>query len=189
MSRQHPFVWIRESNRPAALVIATPAVIIWSGVMAVVSEPLKNATVPGGILDFEFAGNQATAQAILDSWSPEVREMAMLGMGLDYVYLVVYSVFLSLACIAVAQRFSGPAPRAARLGFGLSWLVLTAGLFDAIENFGLIRLLIDGPSDVWARVAFVCAIPKFMLVGAAGIYAGLGWAASLRLRSGRATAP
>jgi len=157
--------------------------------MAAVSEPLKNATVPGGILDFEFAGNRATAQAILDSWSPEVREIAMLGMGLDYVYLVVYSVFLSLACIAVAQRLSGPAPRAARLGFGLSWLVLSAGLFDAIENFGLIRLLLDGPSDVWARVAFVCAIPKFMFVAAAGIYAGLGWAASLRLRSDRASAP
>jgi hypothetical protein len=189
MSRQHPFVWIRESSRLTALAIATPAVIISSLVMAVVSEPLRNATVPGGILDFEFAGNRATAQAILDSWSPEAREMAMLGMGLDYVYLLVYSVFLSLACIAVARRLSGWAPRAGRLGLGLSWLVLSAGLFDAIENFGLIRLLIDGPSDVWARVAYVCAIPKFIFVGAAGIYAGVGWGASLRLRSERTSAP
>jgi hypothetical protein len=139
---------------------------------------LFSEAAPSGIISYEFAGTAAAADRILRSWSPEAREHAMLSLGLDYLYLVVYPAFISLACARVAVRLRDNRPTAARLGAWLSWLVLAAGALDAVENYALIRLLVAGASDLWASVAWWCAGPKFALVALGLAFALFGYIAS-----------
>jgi hypothetical protein len=108
-----------------------------------------------------------------------VRELAMLNLGLDYLYLVAYPALLSLACAGVAGRLRARTPGVARLGIVLAWSIPAAGVLDAIENAALIRILTSGPSDALARIAWASAVPKFVLVFAALAYAALGFGWSL----------
>jgi hypothetical protein len=109
----------------------------------------------------------------------------MLSLGLDYLFLVLYPAFISLACARVALRLRTGSPGGARLGVMLSWLVPVAGILDAVENYALIRMLIAGPSDLWAGVSWWCATPKFILVGLGLVFALVGYAASLFMTSPR----
>jgi hypothetical protein len=98
----------------------------------------------------------------------------MFVQGLDYLFLFLYPAFIALACALVSERLAVVRPGLGRVGAGLAWLALLAGLLDAIENYGLIRQLIDGPSTAWARVALWCAVPKFALVALGLLYAAIG---------------
>lgn len=164
---RHPFDALPERIQSRALLPLGVLLVVLSVALLRVGAALFSDAAPQGILSYEFAGDAATAARILASWSSEAREQAMLSLGLDYLYLIVYPAFLSLACARIAVRLGGRLPRAARLGAALSWAVLAAGALDAVENYALIRLLTDGASDTWAGLAWWCAAPKFALVGAA----------------------
>ncbi len=71
----------------------------------------------------------------------------------------------------------------------LSWLVLAAGVLDAIENYALIQMLLSGASDLWARISWWCATPKFILVGLGLLFALAGYVASLFAASTRTGSP
>jgi len=62
---------------------------------------------------------------------------------------------------------------APRTGLALAWAVLLAAPLDAVENAALVWMLVQGPGDAAAAVAWACALPKFALV-----FAGLGYAAA-----------
>ena len=92
----------------------------------------------------------------------------MLSLGLDYLYLGVYPAFISLACVWTARRI------ARRAGIALAWAVLLAAPLDAVENTALVWMLVHGPGDAAAVLAWACALPKFALVFAGLGYAGIG---------------
>ncbi|MFO1432902.1 MAG: hypothetical protein U1F76_22775 [Candidatus Competibacteraceae bacterium] len=131
-------------------------------------------SAPAGMLSYNLAGSQARAQAVLAAWSGSARERALLFLGLDYLYLCIYPAFISLGCARLALSLFDLAPRLAALGKYLSWLVLAAGGFDAVENYALIRQLLTAPSELWAQVAWWCALPKFglPLIGLGYLLAG-----------------
>lgn len=182
-----PFDWVSEEGRGPLLLVLTALLLVLSAALAIIGEPLITAAAPGGIVSFELAGTLQRANEITRSWSPGAREHAMLSLGLDYLYLVVYPAWLSLACLFATRRQGG---RIARLGSGACWAVLLCGPLDALENYALIGLLGPGGSDALARTACACAVPKFALVLAATLT--LVAAGSLALwrrlaRRGRAT--
>ena len=171
----HPFSRLSDAARRQAFTLLVLLVLVLSTFLMVLGEPLRTPAAPQGIVSFELAGSGQAAAAILDSWSPAVRELAMLNLGLDYLYLVVYPAVLSLACVAVSGRLRARSAVAARLGIALAWAVLAAAPLDAIENAALIRILTHGPSDALARIAWLAAVPKFALVVAALIHALAGF--------------
>lgn len=134
-----------------------------------IGEPLATPAAPLGIVSFEFSGDAPRSAAILDSWDARAREHAMLSLGLDYLFLVLYPLWLGLALDALGDRLAG---RAGTDSFGRllrrssPWVYAAAPL-DAIENLALIRMLQTGPSAGWAQTAWLCAVPKFALVGVA----------------------
>lgn len=184
----HPFAWLSDAAQKRALTVLLLVVLALSTFLAVLGAPLRTPAAPRGIVSFELAGSATAAARILESWSPAVRELAMLNLGLDYLYLVAYPAFLALACARVAGRLGGRAPGFARGGMWLAWSVLASGALDAIENAALIRILTSGPSDALARIAWVTAVPKFALVFAALAYAGVGLAWSALPQRSRAVA-
>jgi hypothetical protein len=144
-------------------------------VMSAVDEELRSAAAPLGIVDFELARTLPRAQAILASWGPEARVAAAFGLGLDYLFLLAYASAIALACARLAARLRAPGP--VRLGLALAWLQPAAAALDALENFGLARLLWGDAREGWAALAFACAVPKFAIVGAGLLYVVLAAAA------------
>jgi hypothetical protein len=124
---------------------------------------LRTDVSPSGIVSFEFAGSAERAHAMIASWGPDGHRAAALILGIDYLYLVAYSVFLMLAGLALSERLHPGWPRYAGLLRGFALAMPLAGAFDAIENFGSIRLLFGSTLDFWAQLAYLAAIPKFAI--------------------------
>ena len=137
-----------------------------------------------GILDFEFVRTTSRAHEILSGWGSTGRSAARTSLWIDYGYLVAYALLISLGCSAVADRF-GRAGREtwARRGIPLGWAALGAGLFDAIENAALLRILSGHTAQPYPAIASTAATFKFALVIAAILYALGGWVASRRLEA------
>jgi len=150
------------------LLLATLAL---TAVFQMTSSELATAAAPQGIVSFELAGTVAKAQAIIDSWSPLARMQAAFGLGLDYLYMPVYSTMIALACVWVAaawrRRWSGAASFGIVLGWGL-WL---GALLDAAENAALLTILLGPVVEPWPQIASWCATIKFAL-----ILLGIGYA-------------
>jgi len=181
----HPFSRLSRRAQRHALVILGVLTFALTTFLAVLGSPLQTPAAPSGIVSLELAGSAAAAREILDSWSPYQRDLARLGLWIDFLYLVSYPLFLALACARLADRVAGRAPRWARAGEVLAWALPLAGLLDAVENSALLRVLGSGASDAAAGLARACALPKFALVLAALAYLALGLGWMWRTRPGR----
>jgi hypothetical protein len=153
-------------------------------VLATLDGWLRTDAAPLGIVSFELAGSATRAQEMVESWGPEGRMAAALIQGIDYLYLVVYSVFLMLAGLSLADRLRSSQPGFAALLRALALLMPLAGALDAVENFALIRLLWGSEHDLWARLAFFAAIPKFAIALGTGLLLVIGGVLALISRGG-----
>lgn len=146
-------------------------------IMQAVGAPLRTEAAPMGIVSFEFAGSVDTAKAILASWDEAQRLQAAFSLGLDYLYMVVYAVAISLPCLALAATFRLRRPLLGVIGLALGWGQGLAAALDAVENYALLRLMLGATDIVWARVAWWAAAIKFALVilGILYVLAGATW--------------
>ncbi len=142
--------------------------------MSLVDRNLKTNSAPRGIVSFELAGNLDKGQQILESWNTQGKMYAALSLGLDYLFLIVYALFISLACVLIARNKLPRYVLWAKLGYILGWSQFLAAFLDAIENFVLIRLLLGSQIEAWPVIARWCAIVKFAIVGAGLIYILVG---------------
>ena len=145
--------------------------------MSLVDRKLKTNAAPRGIVSFELAGNLAKGQQILESWNTQGKMYAAFSLGLDYLFLIVYALFISVACVLVARHLIPSYIRWAKLGYILGWSQFLAAFLDGIENFALIRFLLGSHIQAWPVIAGWCAIVKFAIVGAGLVYilVGLMW--------------
>ena len=135
---------------------------------------LVTSAAPYGIVSFELAGSLERAEAIIQSWSERARSVAMLIQGFDYLYLIVYSAWFSMAAVSLGARLKGAWQSA---GLLIGWSVLVAAALDAVENYALILQLLHGASSGHAHLALWCALAKFALVGVAAAFLLVGVAA------------
>lgn len=160
-----------SSTNPTArkrLFLASSVLLLGlSAVMLRLDLSLRTEAAPNGVVDYELAGTVERTASILDSWPQPAREAAMLLHGLDYLYLIVYPVWFSLACAGLARARGG---RVGACGIAAAWLVLLAIPLDAVENRALIVQLFDGPHASAAALARACAVPKFAVVAIAAGY-------------------
>ena len=157
------------SVRRAFRVFAALA-IINAFVLNVLGGALQTGAAPLGILSFEFAGDRATALAIIDSWNERTRLLAGVNLGLDYLFLFLYSHAIAFGCWLTGQKRSS----LLRWAYVLAALQMAAAVLDGIENFGLLQLLLGNPGAGWAPLAFWCAGFKFLFVGAGILFVAAG---------------
>jgi len=138
---------------------------------------------PKGILAFEFAGDWATARQILTEWGEAGRIRAGVSLGLDYLFLVLYSTAIALACLWAAGRLPHPA-----LGVALAWAQWVAAGFDASENAALLAILLGARQGPWPQLARRCAAVKFVLIGSGTLYALGGLIAAASFEAAALTA-
>jgi hypothetical protein len=184
MYAPQPFGWLTPAAQRSATVVLFVLTLLAAVAMQAIGGPLANQAAPLGIVDFEFAGELAVAERILESWGDAGRARAGLSLGLDYLFLVLYASTLALACAGMARMLSRHWRAAAAAGALLAWGQLAAGLLDAVENFALIQLLLGSDGAAWPPLAWWCAAAKFSLVaaGLAYLLAGLALAAIARGR-------
>ena len=161
---------------------------IMAGLTLIISRlmrgPLRTSVAPWGIVSFELAGSPAKARTILASWDAQARQHALFSVRLDFLFIIAYSTLLSLACVWVAERLRARngSSRLVRIGWSLAWLQWLAGLFDAVENIALLRMLGGAVAQPWPRIAQVCAVIKFALLLGGAVFTVFGGFKGLRSR-------
>ena len=170
--------WVSQADRPKLiLLLTTAATVIFIGMLAVG----RDTTRQGGpsVVVFARAGSERDARAILRQWGPRGQRAAKRSLWIDYVFLLLYTMLLSLTCAYLAivvkdsSLWSWLAAFLSWLGTVLAWLALLGGIADALENTALLMQLPDHASGTAARVARLAARAKFVVIGGCLVYVGL----------------
>ena len=125
------------------------------------------------IVDFELAGSVPKAQSIIDAWNETDRIRAGFSLGIDYLYMPIYSTTIALACVLAVGVLKSKAWRT--IGLLLAWGLWIAALFDAVENVALYTELLGNNTAPWPQIAQLCATIKFglILLGLAYVVVGV----------------
>jgi hypothetical protein len=170
MKLRHPFEWLPESGQGAIFVFLVLLTLLVMTGLQLLGKPLITDVSPAGIVSYEFAGELELAQDMIASWGDEGQIYAGVNLGLDYLFLVAYGLSIALGCVLVARNFLERFRVLLVVGVVLSWGQLGASVLDAIENYGLIRVLLGSNQEIWPQVARICAGPKFFIVALGLVY-------------------
>jgi len=142
-------------------------------------KPLVTETAPNGIISFELAKNIDQSIAIISSWDLNAKVNAGLSLGIDFLFLVIYSIFFATACYLIAQKYVNRINWMYKTGILLAKLQFIAALFDTIENIALIKLLLGSNNNIFPIIAYYFASMKFAIIGIGIIYIIIGLFTSL----------
>ena len=186
----HPLHSIPRASRKRFFFICLALTLVLYVVFGILDAPLRSEAAPMGIVSFELAGTPQAAREITDSWkqmslllsatadrpNPYIVNtpyvFAAFGLGLDYLFMPVYALALAFGTLLAAQKHTGwIQPLAAAAGYG----AFAAVLFDAVENYALLRVLLGAVESGYPALASFCAIVKFGLIGFGILAALAGW--------------
>jgi hypothetical protein len=154
-----------NAGTPAFRLIALIVTFAMMYILSVQGAPLRNQHAPHKVLCLEFAWTGKTAHEVVDSWkSASLKRTAYWQVLLDFIFIAGYTALL-IAVALSAQR----AANAAGLTF-LAWAGglaayggLAAGIFDCLENIGLLAMLAGCINTPVAFITSVFASTKFVL--------------------------
>ena len=152
-------------------------------ILNIIGLPLVTPAAPYGIISFELARDEAQAIAVLASWEAPARLRAAFSLGLDFLFIPIYTAALTLTCLWAARfrrerrRFPYSLVVIGMPGILLAWAQMGAGLMDVVENIALLRMLLGGVSAPWPQIASLCAFSKFGLLAAGMLYSLIALAA------------
>jgi hypothetical protein len=160
--------------RPFARLLWT-TVIVLAIIMTSVDRPLKTGSSPDGIISFETAGSIDKVTLILNSWGTKGQLMAAFSLGLDFLFIASYTAALSFTCFLAGRYFFDKGRRLiGKTGFIMSWAVPVIAILDVLENYCLIRVLVEinphiesisSSLQMIAVAASRFATTKFILLG------------------------
>lgn len=158
-------------NKNTRLIFLLAGTLVMIVVMTINGATLKTPATPKGILDLEFAYNASKASSVTTAWKGVVPIdnlfVAKMNTWLDFLFIFFYSFLLFNTCKLLAASFNG-----ILLGTG-RWLAkgsLAAGLFDVLENAGMLITLQGNISDSFTMLTFIFSIIKWMMVIATLVY-------------------
>lgn len=138
--------------------------------MAVTGAPLKTPATPKGILDLEFAHDAAKTLIVINNWSGKNAyniNAAKINTLLDFIFLFFYSLFLFNLCKILAEPFGDFLHTTGRI---LANGALAAGIFDVLENVGLLITLYGYISDAGCLFTFIFSLAKWITVTCVVLY-------------------
>jgi len=169
---KHPLEFVQERSRKKIFFPLLALTLGLLGVFRFLDSPLQNPAAPNGIVSFELAGTLEKANTIMQSWDARAQLFAAFGLGLDYLFMLVYGITISLGVLMAARKHGG---KFAMVGSFVGWGALFAALFDALENLALWRLLSGWAAPQCPGVAAFSATIKFILILIGLGFALLGW--------------
>jgi hypothetical protein len=143
--------------------------ILLNAVIITVMSLIAQALLPFNIVVFELAGTVDVAKEMLETWKQnDVMAELFFLLGIDYLFMLVYSFSLWFVCLQAADYFKS----AASALIFLAWLQPVAGILDAVENAALYQLSLGSEDAWWPALSFWCAVPKF-IIALAGVLTGI----------------
>ncbi|MCW8799264.1 MAG: hypothetical protein OQK66_09895 [Prosthecochloris sp.] len=151
------------------LLILVATMLMWR--LAVIGKPLSiKGAAPWGIVSIELAWTTKKARQIVDAWNERGHlETSRQQTHLDFLFLLIYPLALSLACAMLAGTGSG---LMTTVGIALSWFVLLCTPLDAIENVLILRMLKGNAGFPIPLLTSLSAALKFALIVVALGYIG-----------------
>jgi hypothetical protein len=130
--------------------------------MAIIDAGLKGPHTPAGIISFELCDLTSSCGAIIEQWGPAGERLAMLSLGLDYLYLMLYPALICIGLLLLAPKLPEALDRPTRT---IAWLALLATPFDGGENFFLIMAIVHDALLPYTHYAALCSVSKFAVFG------------------------
>tara|TARA_R110002072_G_scaffold129809_1_gene268381 strand:- start:4954 stop:5502 length:549 start_codon:yes stop_codon:yes gene_type:complete len=137
--------------------------VICIAVLKYLDQFLINDTCTGGIVSFELSKDLETAGSYLNSWGEQGKIAMSLGLGFDFLFPIAYTSLIGLLIHKLNEKLWSKSSFLS-IGNGLIWLVFLAGIFDYIENIGLINLVLGNMEQHWVSIAFYFATIKFIII-------------------------
>lgn len=176
----HPYYWIPNNY---LWMVAMVLVLVTIGVAYSLSQqgkPLTTKKLPNGILEIEVPWNTERAAEVVTIWKDkELLSVARKQVYYDFLFLVLYPLALSLACVWLAGKIpvwlAGDVPvKLCMMGILVSWGVLLAAPLDVIENIAILSMLEGKQTAPIPQIATIAAAIKFTLIFGAVGYLGIG---------------
>ena len=167
----HPFEqWPNHHRLGWGLATLFLTLIAGKALLAIPGD-LSTDGAPYGILSLELAGTATQADAIISAWDSDARDRAQLNVFLDYPFIVAYTLLLTAMVVGVIgmHRRAGHV-RTTSLARAFAWGVLLAGIFDLLENLGLLYMLRSEPAGIVPRGTWLLACGKFLLLAASLLF-------------------
>ncbi len=123
---------------------------------------LRNATSPNGIVSFEFCAYSASCMDTLTAWGAEGQRYAMLSLGLDFLFMLLYPGFIAVCLLLTAAHLS---PRLKQVTVFAAWLTVAMWLADAIETYSLTQIVLRQSDALYGPLAAAFASIKFSILG------------------------
>lgn len=152
-----------SNQRRAAFLILLVSTLLVMLALNVAGRNLITTAAPLGIISYELAGDPLTSQSILDSWDELAKTSAAFNLGLDYLFLVLYSITIAWGATWLSLLYAANKSWST-LGAVAAGGVIFAACLDAIENYLLMSMLTHGASAPQSQIAYYCALVKFILV-------------------------
>jgi hypothetical protein len=167
----------RTEPTARALWVLGLATLVLFVVLGIIDEEIKETGGPG-IVPFEVEFTSENARETLAQWGEDGRDSAKLSLWLDYLFLISYAAFFSLAVAAACEALNW------RRWLFLATFPLIAAVCDAIENANLLLAIGQDGDQPFPFLAGVFAVLKFATLIPAQVFALAGLVAWL-IRRGR----
>ncbi|MBD1927492.1 hypothetical protein H6F74_14750 [Trichocoleus sp. FACHB-90] len=158
----HPFQFIPADNYVQVFLPLLALTLLLAAVLSAI--PLKP-----DIVQFEL-----NALKVIKSWKETDKMWAAFSLGLDFLFLVVYSTTIGLACVWLANVLQAYSLPLATVGIWLAWGQWVAALLDMVENIALTIILVGSVRATLPQLAKWSAIFKFGLIILGLLYAAVG---------------
>ncbi len=172
----HPFTQLplkRYSQIFIPLFILT--LIVWVVLLAV--DPKSSSNGEFNIVDFELAGSISQVDNIFADWKEPGKIRAAFSLGLDFLFIALYSTTIALACVWATLKGQERKWTVIFIGIPLAWGQWVAAILDVIENIALIILLFGSKLAALPILAKIAAISKFGLILLGILYSAIAWLA------------
>ncbi len=118
----HPLEFIPHSKRKPIFWSLFALTLAMMAILQVVNIPLITPAAPQGIISFELAGSYGTVKWMLASWDASAQKYLAFSLGLDYLFMLLYSTTIALACLwageALARQWLAVEPPGSWPGLG-----------------------------------------------------------------------
>lgn len=172
-----PFPDVEFDRQKKNLLTIISIALIILVIMTILDNLLANSSLSGqkyGIVPYELAWDQKTAEAIITSWGEQGKGYALLNLGFDFLFIASYTAALWQFCRVLSYCLYHTNSFLSKTGTVLAKLVLAAAGLDVFENILLIVMLQSAPSDIMALSVSLAASGKFILIIASLVYVFTG---------------
>jgi len=98
----------------------------------------KNKNSPLGIISFELAGSEEAGREMVASWNEYQRQIVAFELGLDYLFMPLYSTAICYCCILTSRVCASGCLLSVGIGIGYSQYVAAVGKRSICEHISIV---------------------------------------------------